>query len=166
MVKLIAVNRAVWLNWAPAPHRDIRNLYKEFPDEAKSEKERRTRIAILETGGRSSSDIAAVLKDARPFRPAPVGCCPLSARQFQIWFVDGALYLHQRLNRRGVALTLFDPAEAVGEGQLHTIDWRRLYATVRKRIERIQAECGRDRNGEVEYDDRRRKRQPLAPHDL
>jgi hypothetical protein len=160
-MQLINVNRAVWLNCVPAPYRDIRKLYPDFPDEAASEMERGARIAILETGGRSSSDIAAVLKDARPFRPAPVGCCPLSARQFQIWFVDGALYLHQRLNRRGVALTLFDPSEAVDEGQLHTIDWRRLYATVRKRIERIVGGSvvviGM---GEVEYDDRRRKWQP------
>ena len=161
MVQLINVNRAAWLNCVPARYRDIRNLYEDFPDEAASEKERDTRIAILETGGRSSCDIAAVLREAQPFAPAPVGCCPLLGRQFQIWFVDVALHLDHRLNRPGHPFTLLDLSEAVDEGQLHTLDWRRLYASLRKRIERILGEqvvvIGM---GEVEYDAQRRKWQP------
>ena len=31
MVKLINMNRAVWLNWVPAPYRDIHKLFEEFP---------------------------------------------------------------------------------------------------------------------------------------
>src|SRR5262245_27043133 len=161
MVQLLETNRAVWLNCVPAPHRDISILYAKFPRKTASERERGTRIAILETGGRSSFEIAAVLKDAQTLQPGPVGCCPLLARQFQIWFVDVALDLDCRLKRRGVPFTLLDPSAAVGEGQLHTIDWRRLHATLRKRIERILGEqvvvIG---VGEVEHDASRRKWQP------
>ncbi|CAN5372337.1 hypothetical protein BH10PSE6_BH10PSE6_11630 [soil metagenome] len=168
MFKLIEMNRAVWRNCTPVRQRDIRKLYEEFPDKAASERERNTRIAILETGGRSSRALADILRDAPPFEPAPIGCCPLLAREFQIWFVDAALNLHYRalhrrlrFNRSCAPYTLLDPSEAVDEGQLHTIEWRRLHSTLRKRIARILGQgvvvIGM---GEVEWDDHRQKWQP------
>jgi hypothetical protein len=162
MPKPLDLGRCDWLNTVPKPNRDIRSLYSDFPTERDCEHERKIRIAILERGRSiKNAELARLLRDAEKYQPASVGCCPVLAWRFQIWFVDAALELHTRLKRKGVPYTLFDLDEAVDVGDLGSIDWRRLNATLRKRITRILGKhvvvIGM---GEVEYDAFRNMWQP------
>ena len=165
MFKPLDLRQCEWLNTAPAPRRDIRRIYPDFPSERDAEQERRRRISILEAGrSRSCAELAELLRDAPKWQPASVGCCPLLARRFQIWFVDAALDVHRQTKRRGVPFT-YMADEEVDVGQLHTLDWRRLHTIHRERISRT---LGGDEivigMGKVEYDPSINKWQPY--HDF
>ena len=128
MFKPLDLSQCKWLNTAPAPGRDIRRICPDFPTERDAEHERKRRISILEAGrSRSCAELAELLRDALKGRAAGVGCCPLLALRFQIWFVDAALDVHMQTKRRGVPFT-YMADKAVDVGQLHTLDWRPLHA--------------------------------------
>ena len=130
MFKPLDLSQCKWLNTAPAPGRDIRRICPDFPTERDAEHERKRRISILEAGrSRSCAELAELLRDAPKWQAAGVGCCPLLARRFQIWFVDAALDVHTRTKQRGVPFT-YMADEEVDVGQLHTLDWRRLHTII------------------------------------
>jgi hypothetical protein len=92
---------------------------------------------------------------------ADTACCPLACRQFRIWFVGAALAIHKEVAVKGEPYTALSLDEAVDVGELHTIDWGRLHARLRKRLNRILGEqvvvFGM---AQVEYDRTRNKWQP------
>jgi hypothetical protein len=136
MLKHLDLRQCKWLNTAPTPRRDIRRICPDFPTERDAEQERKRRISILEAGrSRSCAELAEHLRAAPKGQPAGVGCCPLLARQFQIWFVDAALDVHTQTKQRGAPFT-YMADEEVDVGQLHTLDWRPLHTIFRKRISR------------------------------
>jgi hypothetical protein len=75
--------------------------------------------------------------------------------------VSAALAINEAIAIMGKPYTLLNLDEAVDVGKLHTVDWRRLHARLRKRIDRVLGEevvvVGM---GEVEYDETRNKWQP------
>jgi hypothetical protein len=161
MFKPLDLSQCKWLNTAPAPGRDIRRICPDFPTERDAEHERKRRISILEAGrSRSCAELAELLRDAPKWQAADVGCCPLLARRFRIWFVDAALDVHTRTKQRGVPFTYMADDE-VDVGQLYTLDWRPLHTLFRKRISRA---LGVDAIvigiGKVEHDPSRNKWQP------
>ena len=161
MFKPLDLRRCEWLNTAPAPGRDIRRIYPDFPTERDAEQERKRRISILEAGrSRSCAELAEFLRAAPKWQAAGVGCCPLLARRFQMWFVDAALDVHTQTKQRGVPFTYLADEE-VDVGQLHTLDWRPLHTILRKRISRT---LGGDEivigMGKVEHDPSINKWQP------
>src|SRR5262249_19848504 len=128
MSKPLDLRQRKWLSTVPGPGRDIRRIDPDFPNERDAEQERRRRISILEAGrSRSCAELAELLRDAPKWQPASVGCCPLLARRFQLWFVDAALDVHMQTKQRGVPFTLTEPGEHVCAGQLYTLDWKRAF---------------------------------------
>ena len=121
---------AVWIGRIPPAKLDVRNLHVDFPSLAADMHEQRTRIAILERGNSRAS--ARLAKELRNGMRADTACCPLLCRQFRIWFVGAALAIHKEIAIKGEPYTEWSLDEAVDVGELHTINWRRLHARLRK----------------------------------
>lgn len=162
MAKLINFSRAAWLTYKPSGKYDVRKRSKHLWSVSDASEERKVRIEIMARGsGRRNFQIMQLLSDAEDRRPANVGCCPLLARLFQVYFASRALRVSETFQEEPERYTLFDISDAVPFGQLHTIDWRKLHNTLRRRLERI---LGKNvvayGMGEVEADESRGMWQP------
>jgi hypothetical protein len=143
--------------------RDAWNPYFGFPSLADAEQERRTHIAILERGdSRASAQLAKLLRKAREGMRADTACCPVRIREFQISFVSAALAIHEAVAWKGAFYTLLSPDGAVDVGMLHTIDWKRRHASMRKFVTWLLGESAVVVGmAAVEYDKRRNEWQLL-----
>lgn len=161
MSKVVNVSRTKWIKYKPERHLDIRNVPDKFWSIRKAREEREKRIRILENGNEQDQHLALILKTAKKKKPAPVACCPLAARQFQIFVVARAMELEETLPRQAIAATLLIEQDAVPYGQLHTVDWRKLHHRLRQQIERaVGPSVVVIGVGEVEADDTRHCWQP------
>jgi hypothetical protein len=124
--------------------------------------ERDTRMEMLaRSNNRTDRQILESLANAAKRKPASVGCCPLLARRFQIFFASRGFRIHDSQCGDSERYTLFDLSDAVPCGQLHTIKWKKLHNRLRRRLERI---LGKNvvayGMGEVEWDESRGMWQP------
>ena len=165
MFKHLDLRQCKWLNTAPAPRRDIRRIYPDFPLNGMPNKNGERVSPFWKQAGaarpQSLRNSSETLRSGNRRASAAVLCWLVS---FQIWFVDAALDVHTRTKQRGVPFT-YMADEEVDVGQLHTLDWRPLHTILRERISRT---LGGDEivigMGKVEYDPSRNKWQPY--HDF
>ena len=155
----LPLHQAVWLGRTLPTKPNLRKQYVDIPSLDDAEQDLRTRIAILERGNsHANARLAEVLREGMR---ADTACCPVLCLRFRIWFVGAALAIHKSIAMKGEAYTLLSLDEAVDVGQLHTINWTRLHARLRKRLNRI---LGEDEvvvgMAKVEYDRTRNKWQP------
>jgi len=155
----LPLQRPVWLGRTLPTKPNLRKQYVDFPSLDDAEQELRSRIAILERGNsRADARLAEVLRKGMR---ADTACCPVLCLRFRIWFVGAALAIHKAIAIKGEPYTEWSLDEAVDVGELHTINWTRLHAKLRKRLNRILGEhvvvFGM---AQVEYDKTRDKWQP------
>lgn len=158
--------RQGWLTYKPPKERDLRQAgklgKKKFWSKKAAIRERKARAKILEKGNQTDRLIADYMsKPPSPKKLAQVFCCPLVARQFQIYFTAQGLATDDALGANAILVTLFDPKRAVKRDRLHKINWRKEKATLSARLKRS---LGDDviavGIGDVEYDEHRRCWQP------
>ena len=126
-----------WLGHEPPSERDIRKLSERFPTLDAAEDERRIRTEVLaRSDGKVNQELAQLLMCAAPREPSSVGCDPLVTREFQIWFVDRGLEIHEQQPGKPKAYTFLDVGDAVETGKLGTLDWRKEQLRLRRRLER------------------------------
>ena len=151
-------SRQLWLTYEPPHQRDIRLIKSNFKTLGACERERDVSAHILSNGSRRDRALGDDLRDAQRGKLARTFCCPLLARQFQIFFVSRSLKVIQRCEQRAL-LTLFDPDDAVED--LEGVDWPKMHARLRRRLGRcIGADTVALGVGEVEFDETRALWQP------
>jgi hypothetical protein len=163
MSKVIDLTCESWLIHKPSRKAlDIRKAHPKFwslPD-AIAEREERIRI-LRRSNGKCNLEIARMLSEAEKNKPAKVGCCPVLARRFQIWFCSRTMAVAEKQKCEGKRYTLLDLADAVEENKLGTISWAKLHARLRRRFERyLGADVIAYGMGEVEFDQARQMWQP------
>jgi hypothetical protein len=116
---------------------------------------------LAHSNNRTDRQLFESLGNAPNRKPASVGCCPILARRFQIFFASRAFRIHDSQCGDSERYTLFDLSDAVPYGELHTIKWKKLHNRLRRRLERI---LGKNvvayGMGEVEWDQSRGMWQP------
>jgi hypothetical protein len=135
MSKVCELARHQWLKHVPVPERDIRRISNKFWSEDKAIEERRRRITLLAKGKKTDRALAQLLSETGDVAVAPVACCPLAARQFQIYVVDRALEIAEQQATDPIGITLLKPEWAVPFGELHRVNWRLHHQRLRRYFE-------------------------------
>ena len=165
MAAILLSGRQAWLTYRPPKKRDVRKLgtlgKNKFWSKSSALSERKKRVVILSRGGKVDRDLADWMEPEDRLEPARVFCCPVLARQFQVYFTAQALKINSSHGGEGVLVTLFDAGRAVKGKSLHKIDWRTEKAALSARLKRILGKhivsVGM---GDVEYDEDRDCWQP------
>mgnify|MGYP001166229075 CR=1 FL=1 len=162
MSKIVDLSNEGWMKHKPPKHRDIRINSHKFWKLSAAQDERQERIRILKKApGKTSQRLVKALIEPPPRKPASVGCCPLLARRFQVFFSSRALRVAELQADDGVRYTLLDAADAVPFGKLDTVNWSKLHMKLRRRLERhLGPNVVVYGMGEVEADDTRGVWQP------
>ena len=132
----VVVKRQKWLHYKAPSRRDITLISPNFWQTKSAETERAKRIKLLQGGNDKDRALSRALAKARSGQPAEVMCCPLAARNFQIFFTARALKIAPIDPASSYAITLVDPEDAIPFNQLERIDWRRYHQKLRRRLER------------------------------
>ena len=158
--KILLSGRQAWLWFKPPKERDIRKLgrlgKKKFWSKAAAIRERKERVRILRGGGEVDRELADWMDLKNSMELARVYCCPVLARQFQIYFTALALKINEERGGDGTLVTLFNPARAVERVNLHKINWRTEKAALAAILTRaFGKEVAAIGMGDVEYDEDR-----------
>jgi hypothetical protein len=162
MPEILDLSNEAWLYHKPPKHRDVRKLFSGFWTLSEAIEERSKRVSILASGGtRELQKLEEVLAEAVGRAPSTVGCCPVVARRFQVFFTSRALKVARRQEDEGLRYTFLDKDDAVPFGQLHSVEWVALHLKFRRRLERhLGSRVVVYGMGEVEADDSRGVWQP------
>lgn len=153
-------SRQKWLKYRAPNNRNVEHLFSNSFTQEPAENHRRICAAVLSNGGEEDRELGEMLSEAETGKPAETFCCPLVARKFQTFFVSRALKVIAGLDG-AVLLTVFDAKDAVENGDLRSIDWRKRHARLRRRLERcLGPSVIAVGMGEVEYDETLKKWQP------
>lgn len=137
MAKVQNLGHEAWVRYTPPHARDVRKIFSRFWTLTAAIEERQKRIHILENSRSDASHVLALLLSATSRRKAAtVGCCPVLARRFQIFFVSQALRVANKQPDEGIRYTFLDKHDAVPFGQLHRVNWRKIHHRFRRRLER------------------------------
>ncbi len=153
-------SRQKWLKYKAPTHRNVEHIVPNFFPIDRADTHRRTCAATLSNGEGVDLELAERLSAVEPGELADTLCCPLVARRFQTFFVSRALKVVARLDG-AVLVTVFDVDDAVESGDLGSIDWRKMHARLRRRLERcLGPSVIAVGMGEIEYDETLKKWQP------